>query len=124
VATRQQLASLVGAAPGELALTGSTTLGVNIGVWGLEWRPGDEVVTTSIEHRGVLAPLAQVAARRGAVVRTADVGDGGAALEPIAAQLNNKTRLVAVRTCRSALARVCRFASLPKPPMPLAQPCW
>jgi L-cysteine/cystine lyase len=96
VATRQQLASLVGAAPGELALTGSTTLGVNIGVWGLEWRPGDEVVTTSIEHRGVLAPLAQVAARRGAVVRTADVGDGGAALEPIAAQVNNKTRLVAL----------------------------
>jgi L-cysteine/cystine lyase len=95
-ATREQVARLVGAGPSELALTGSTTLGVNIGVWGLEWRPGDEVVTTSIEHHGVLVPLQHLAARRGVVVRTADVGNGGSALEPIVAQLSQKTRLVAL----------------------------
>ncbi len=94
--TRQKLAKLIGAAPGELALVGSTTLGVNVGVWGLEWQPGDEVITTSIEHRGVQVPLQHLAARRGVIVRVAGVGvgDDASSLEPIVALLGAKTRLV------------------------------
>jgi L-cysteine/cystine lyase len=96
VSTRQGLARLVGAGPDELALSGSTTLGINIVVWGLEWQPGDEVVTTSIEHHGVLVPLQHLASRRGVFVRMADVGGGGSALDPIVAQLSERTRLVAL----------------------------
>jgi L-cysteine/cystine lyase len=55
-ATRDRLASWVGAESDEMAVTGSTTIGVNIVIWGLDWQPGDEVVTSSIEHRGVLVP--------------------------------------------------------------------
>jgi L-cysteine/cystine lyase len=95
-ATRQQLAAWVGVGPGELALTGSTTLGVNIGVWGLDWQPGDEVVTTSIEHRGVLVPLKHLASRRGVKVRVAEVGYGASPLEAICANLTSRTRLVAL----------------------------
>jgi len=96
VETRGRLASWLGAAPEEMALVGSTTIGVNIVVWGLDWQSGDEVVTTSIEHRGVLAPLRGLAARRGVTVRVADVGNGASALGAVQAQLTGRTRLVAL----------------------------
>src|SRR5579875_1828699 len=57
-ALRSDLASLVGAASNEIALTRSTTEGVNLGIWGRKWSEGDEVVTTSQEHPGILFPLA------------------------------------------------------------------
>jgi L-cysteine/cystine lyase len=97
-ATRDRLASWVGAEPGEMAVTGSTTIGVNIVVWGLDWQPGDEVVTSSIEHRGVLVPLQRLAARRGVRVRIAQLGSGqpAAALMAIQRELSERTRLVAL----------------------------
>ena len=41
----------------ELALTGSTTDGVNTVISGLDLRPGDEIITSDEEHPGLLAPL-------------------------------------------------------------------
>jgi L-cysteine/cystine lyase len=97
-ATRERLANWVGAEPDELAVTGSTTIGVNIVVSGLEWRPGDQVMTSSIEHRGVLVPLQRLAARRGVQVHVAEVGTGEreTALTAIRAELSERTRLVAL----------------------------
>jgi L-cysteine/cystine lyase len=97
-AARDRLASWVGAAPDELAVIGSTTIGVNMVVSGLEWQPGDEVVTSSIEHRGVLVPLQRLAARRGVKVRVSEVGTGEreTALAAIQAELTERTRLVAL----------------------------
>jgi L-cysteine/cystine lyase len=97
-ATRDRLASWVGADPDEMAVTGSTTIGVNIVVSGLEWQAGDEVVTSSIEHRGVIVPLQRLAARRGMRIRVAEVGAGApeTALAAIQAELNERTRLVAL----------------------------
>jgi L-cysteine/cystine lyase len=97
-ATRARLASWIGAEADELALTGSTTIGINIVVSGLDWQPGDEVVTSSIEHRGVLVPLRRLAARRGVRLRVAEVGTGerDAALTAIQTELSDRTRLVAL----------------------------
>ena len=50
------------AQPSELALTGSTTDGVNTVIAGLDLRAGDEVVTTDEEHPGLLAPLGRARA--------------------------------------------------------------
>jgi L-cysteine/cystine lyase len=96
--TRARLADWIGADPDEVALTGSTTEGVDIGVWGLDWLPNDEIVTTSIEHRGVLAPARQVAQRRSVTLRIAQVGQGeaAAALRAIRAEIGPRTRLIAV----------------------------
>jgi len=74
--TRARLAQWVAADADEVALTHSATEGIDIVAWGLDWQPGDEVITTSIEHRGVLVPLRQLAQRKGVTVRTADVGAG------------------------------------------------
>lgn len=54
---RERLAALVGVEPAQIALTSSTTDGCNIVLAGLELAPGDEVITTSEEHFGLLGPL-------------------------------------------------------------------
>ncbi len=55
---REALARMVGVDPGQVALTTSTTDGCNIVLGGLALAAGDEVVTTSEEHFGLLGPLA------------------------------------------------------------------
>ena len=54
---------LVGADPGTTALTSSTTEGCNIVLAGLGLDAGDEIVTTTDEHFGLLGPLATSGAR-------------------------------------------------------------
>ncbi len=54
---RTRLAALVGAEPGTVALTSSTTEGCNIVLAGLGLGPDDEIVTTTDEHFGLLGPL-------------------------------------------------------------------
>ncbi|MDA8300646.1 MAG: aminotransferase class V-fold PLP-dependent enzyme [Actinomycetota bacterium] len=78
-ALRGDLACLVGADANEIALTRSTTEGVNLGIWGRSWSEGDEVVTTSQEHPGILFPLALLRRRYGVKITFADVGHGDAA---------------------------------------------
>jgi L-cysteine/cystine lyase len=54
---RRELASLLGTDESCIALTTSTTEGCNTVVAGLRLRPGDEVVTTDVEHPGLLGAL-------------------------------------------------------------------
>jgi len=74
--TRNHLARIVGASYDEIALTHSTTESLNIVLWGLRWLPGDEVVTTSLEHVGSLAPLSLIKSRHGIVIKYVDVKYG------------------------------------------------
>jgi L-cysteine/cystine lyase len=85
---RARMAALMGADVGEVALTGSTTDGVNAALAALELGPGDEVVTSDEEHPGVLAPLGRLRERLGVSVRVAPFADLAAAVGP-------RTRLVA-----------------------------
>ncbi len=54
---RQRLAALVGADAEQIALTTSTTEGCGIVLRGLGLEPGDEIVTTTDEHFGLLGPI-------------------------------------------------------------------
>jgi L-cysteine/cystine lyase len=54
---RAGYALALGAAPSDVALTSSTTFGVNTVLQGLKLGPGDEVITSDQEHPGVYAPL-------------------------------------------------------------------
>jgi L-cysteine/cystine lyase len=60
---RRALAALVGVDSATVALTSSTTEGCAIVLRGLGLGPGDEVVTTTDEHFGLLGPLAASPAR-------------------------------------------------------------
>ncbi len=96
---RAVVAALLGADPVAIALTHSTTDGMGVAAWALGWRPGDEIVTTSQEHAGALAPLTTIRDRFGVALRFADIGDGGddeRTLASIETELTGRTRLVAV----------------------------
>lgn len=60
---RARLAELVGAEPEQVAVTASTTDGCNIVIAGLDLEAGDEIVTTTDEHFGLLGPLSASRAR-------------------------------------------------------------
>jgi L-cysteine/cystine lyase len=91
---REALARAVAVPPTSLALTRSTTEGCAIVCAGLGLGPGDEVVTTDVEHFGLLGPLAA----SGATVRVAGVRGRPPddALDAIRAELTTATRLIAV----------------------------
>ena len=62
-------ARAIGATPADVALTGSTTDGINTVIGGLDLRAGDEILTTDEEHPGLLAPLGRARRRHGISVR-------------------------------------------------------
>ena len=66
---RGAYASVLGCDPAEIALTGSTTDGVNTVISGLDLRPGDEILTSDEEHPGLLAPLGRAQVRHGIKIR-------------------------------------------------------
>jgi L-cysteine/cystine lyase len=84
---RARIAKIIGADVGEVALTGSTTDGVNAALGALDLAPGDEVVTSDEEHPGVLAPLGALR-ERGVSVRVVPFAELPAAVGP-------RTRLAA-----------------------------
>jgi L-cysteine/cystine lyase len=72
--TQAAFAALLGCADDELALTHNTTEGMNIALMGLDWAPGDEVVTATSEHEGGLNPVALLHERYGVTVRYTPIG--------------------------------------------------
>jgi L-cysteine/cystine lyase len=94
-AVREALARLIRARePLSVALTTSTTEGCNAVFGGLRLGPGDEVVTTDVEHPGLLGGLRAW----GVTVRLARVRDrpAGEALAAIDDEISPRTRLVAL----------------------------
>jgi len=70
---------------------------MNIAVRGLNWQPGDEIVTTTLEHEGGRLPVYAVARRFGLTLRVVDLGIGdGDMAGKIATALSPRTRLVVV----------------------------
>jgi len=66
---RAGYAEVLGCEESELALTGSTTDGVNTVIAGLDLRAGDEILTSDEEHPGLLAPLGRARRRHGVKIR-------------------------------------------------------
>lgn len=94
---REILASIFGGKPDEYAITRSTNDGLNIALNGIAWQRGDEVVTTALEHPGLMAPLALLANRRAIVIRVADVGDGsGDVVAALERAMTPRTRVIAL----------------------------
>jgi L-cysteine/cystine lyase len=95
---RAVVADVLGTGMDLVAMTHSTTEGVNLALGTIDWRPGDRAVTTSLEHPGVTGPLALLRDRLGVEVVEAEIGDGGdddrtmAALEAAAA--GGRTRAI------------------------------
>jgi L-cysteine/cystine lyase len=85
---RAGYAAVLGCEEADVALTGSTTDGVNTVLAGLDFHPGDEIVTSDEEHPGLLAPLGRLRRRCGVEVRVAPFAGVADAVSP-------RTRLIA-----------------------------
>lgn len=66
-------AAMLGCDPREIALTQNTTDGMNLVTLGVNWQPGDEAITTNLEHPGALFPLFAARERFGITIKIADV---------------------------------------------------
>lgn len=96
---RASIAAVLGTDPSHIALTHAATDGMNIATWAVDWRPGDRVVTTNLEHAGGLGPLWALRERFGVDLAIADIGLGGdaaATLEAMDRAITPGTRLVSV----------------------------
>jgi selenocysteine lyase/cysteine desulfurase len=105
---RGRVAGLLGADPTEVALTASTTDGVNAVLNALDLGPGDEVLTSDEEHPGVLAPLGAARERRGIRVRVVPFGS-------LAREVTPDTRLVACSHVSWITGRVVDLAGVGVP---------
>ena len=85
---RRAYARVLGAEEAEVALTGSTTDGVNTILAALDLQAGDEIVTSAEEHPGLLAPLGRARRRCGVTVKVVPFTE-------IAAAVSENTKLVA-----------------------------
>jgi L-cysteine/cystine lyase len=103
---RSALAESMASDPARIALTHSTSGGLNLVLGGIAFAEGDEVVTTDNEHPGLLEPLAVLERRDGVVVRVAEVLHGGDALGAITALIGARTRAVALSHVLWANGRV------------------
>lgn len=97
-AARKGAAHLLNADVDEIALTDNTGEGLNIISFGIDWRKGDEVITTNHEHISLLAPLYQLRDRYGISIRVADIGEKGdlPVLKAVADLVTPRTRLISL----------------------------
>ena len=73
---RETVAGFVGASPAEVALTQSTTDGINRLSCAMDWEPGDVVVRTDLEHPAGILPWDRLSRTRGVEVRVVESQDG------------------------------------------------
>ena len=90
---REAYAALLGADPADVALTTSTTEGVQRVLGSFELGPGDELLTSDAEHPGVLGPLLAARERWGVAIRSAP-------LPELPDHIGERTKLVVVSHVR------------------------
>lgn len=96
---RAAVAAVLTADVTDIALTHSTTDGMNIGIWSIDWRQGDRAVTTSLEHPGGIGALYNLRDRLGIEIDFVDVGpsrDPDDVLADFDRAIDQRTRAVAI----------------------------
>lgn len=107
-----RLAEFVGASGGrkEMVFTKNTTESINLVAYGLgvnEFGPGDEIVTTEMEHHAMMVTWQQVAKKTGADVKHVRVTDEGKLdLDHAAELIGDDTAIVAVTHVSNVLGTV------------------
>ncbi len=112
---RQTAAQLLGAAEDEIALLPNTTAGINLVAEGLDWRPGDNVVTLADEFPTNLYPWMNLE-KCGVQTRLVPTDNGRVTPEQIAEHCDERTRVVSLswvcysNGCRRALKPIADLA--------------
>ncbi len=102
--TRKRIAALIGAQAEEIAFTRNATDGINLVLAGIDWQPGDEVITTDQEHEAMMHPLLYLHNTRGLGIKLLEVSpDPQVMIERLERAASDRTRLVAMSlvTCET-----------------------
>lgn len=94
--TRKAAAQLLGADADEIALVPNTTVGLNLVAEGVDWRPGDNVVTLADEFPSNVYPWMNLASRGVETRRVPTDASGRLDLDLLAGACDGRTRVVAV----------------------------
>ena len=114
---RAATAAVLVADAADIALTHSTTDGMNIGAWSIDWKAGDRAITTSLEHPGGTGALYNLRDRLGVELVFVDVDIGADPDDVLAAfdaAIDERTRLVAVSHVLWATGAVLPIAGIAK----------
>ncbi len=96
-AARSRLAALLNVRDEELAVTANTSKAMESVMHGFDWRDGDEIVVSSLEHVSTAATCRALRDDRGVRVKSVEAGDGdGVFLEQLESELNDRSRLVVI----------------------------
>jgi L-cysteine/cystine lyase len=102
---RERAAKLLGATQADVALTGSTTDGVNAVLHAIDLGRGNEILTSDEEHPGVLGPIATARDTRGVSVRVVP-------FDALPGEIRPETRIVVTSHVSWATGRVMDTAPL------------
>jgi L-cysteine/cystine lyase len=89
---KDMLSRFLNCSPDEVALCDSTTTGMNIFMWGYNWKPGDEIIAGSLENPAAKVPLMVLSKRMG--VKLTYISQNGDALGELENAISDKTRMV------------------------------
>lgn len=96
-ADRTEVARLICCKPEDVALCESTTVGLNIVLWGCDLKAGDELLSTSLENAAAVVPLRVFAERRGVRLKFLQLGDGEVDLtDVVAGAITARTKAILV----------------------------
>jgi selenocysteine lyase/cysteine desulfurase len=113
---RRHAARLIGANPLDVAFVKNTSEGIGIVAEGLDWRPGDNVVTSEDEYPANLYPWMNLA-HRGVEVRRVPSREGRVEIDDLRQAIDGRTRVLTIssvefatgyRNDLAALGALCR----------------
>lgn len=107
---RETLADFLNAEPGEVAFGANmTTLTFHLArALARQWRPGDEIVVTELDHHANVAPWVETARDNGFTVRTVRMlpETGQLDLDDLRRQITPRTKLLAIGAASNALGTI------------------
>ncbi len=105
--SREKIARFIDASPDEIVFVKNATEAINIVAYGLDWSPGDEVITTVMEHHSNLVPWQMLRDRCGVKLRFLDItNDGLLALDKLPELITERTRLIAIGHVSNVLGTI------------------
>ena len=93
---RKNLGETFGAEANEVALTHSTSEGINIASWAINWNKGDEVMITNQEHPANTIPWYSISTRFGIKIKRLNFDVNTNIVNEIEKKITNKTKMVSI----------------------------